>query len=493
MGISNDLQEQLKRIRDTYNNCYTNDENIYEKMPANHNIETELRNYLAYRLMAERACKSGLYDEETRKAAQSGVLNMIQIAATNAPAYTPNIDIMDIDSITAAYDEYYKGRNGCTMWSVKDFYIYCGKDILDSTALLSTYSEPHTYVNKKTLAQLKYITDKLEIKDIQTLYSDTFRDLVVPLGADKYTNMTKGILQEYFKEILLDRDEVINQYSEDFNKQINEGKEKEEIPKIQDWLIDKYFNDKDYTKDLDENRKEFVKDKDDAKKLDENGQKSVEDEGNNRITFSRIRATIKRIVKERQGTARKDKKIYLITRGDDMLTKAKMLYQVKLILDYLPKEEYNLIPKETINYIEENFEYDEKIQISPNIPLENQNIDDETYKYLEKIINEAEKNKKVSNNNESTDYIKESNKNFETSAENIRLQKLVKLLKKENEKIPKAKKLVEEYKNALAEKNKEIEVLEKNNKYLRELINRIPKFIRKFFIKDDIKLLNEGK
>ena len=33
-----------------------------------------------------------------------------------------------------------------------------------------------------------------------------------------------------------------------------------------------------------------------------------------------------------------------------MLTKAKMLYQVKLILDYLPEEEYNLIPKETINY-----------------------------------------------------------------------------------------------------------------------------------------------
>ena len=32
-----------------------------------------------------------------------------------------------------------------------------------------------------------------------------------------------------------------------------------------------------------------------------------------------------------------------------MLTKAKMLYQVKLILDYLPEEEYNLIPKETIN------------------------------------------------------------------------------------------------------------------------------------------------
>ena len=44
-----------------------------------------------------------------------------------------------------------------------------------------------------------------------------------------------------------------------------------------------------------------------------------------------------------------------------MLSKAKLLYQVKLILDYLPKEEYNLIPQETIYYIEDNFEYDENI------------------------------------------------------------------------------------------------------------------------------------
>ena len=178
-----------------------------------------------------------------------------------------------------------------------------------------------------------------------------------------------------------------------------------------------------------------------------------------------------------------------------MLTKAKMLYQVKLILDYLPEEEYNLIPKETINYIEDNFEYDENIKIDPNIPLENQNIDDSSYKYLEKIIAEAEKNQKASKNKELEDYIKdvkESNKNFETNVENIRLKELVELLKKENGKIPKIKSLVEDYKNALEEKNKKIEELKKNNKYLIELFNRIPKFIRKFFIKDDIKLLNEG-
>ena len=178
-----------------------------------------------------------------------------------------------------------------------------------------------------------------------------------------------------------------------------------------------------------------------------------------------------------------------------MLTKAKMLYQVKLILDYLPEEEYNLIPKETINYIEDNFEYDENIKIDSNIPLENQNIDDSSYKYLEKIIAEAEKNQKENPLLliDSEEDVKESNKNFETNVENIRLKELVELLKKENGKIPKIKSLVEDYKNALEEKNKKIEELEKNNKYLIELFNRIPKFVRKFFIKEDIKLLNEGK
>lgn len=33
-----------------------------------------------------------------------------------------------------------------------------------------------------------------------------------------------------------------------------------------------------------------------------------------------------------------------------MLSKAKAIYQVKLILDYLPDEEYKLIPQETIDY-----------------------------------------------------------------------------------------------------------------------------------------------
>lgn len=177
-----------------------------------------------------------------------------------------------------------------------------------------------------------------------------------------------------------------------------------------------------------------------------------------------------------------------------MLTKAKALYQVKLILDYLPKEEYELIPKETINYIEENFEYDEKIKIDPSIPLENQKIDDKAYELLEKIINNAENNKSKSNTNDISQYIesvKESNKNYDAKIENIKLKNIVELLKKENSKIPKAKELLEEYKEALNQKDIEIAKLKEDNEYLYKYIQKIPKILRRVFIKDkDMKLLN---
>lgn len=178
-----------------------------------------------------------------------------------------------------------------------------------------------------------------------------------------------------------------------------------------------------------------------------------------------------------------------------MLTKAKMLYQVKLILDYLPEEEYNLIPKETINYIEDNFEYDENIKIDPNIPLENQNIDDNSYKYLEKIIAQVEKNqiKDDNENNHITNAEKSSETDY-TKEENIRLKSLVEILQKENAKIPKVKDLVQEYKDELENKNEKIKELEANNYYLQSQLNRIPKFIRRIFIKeDDVKLLESGK
>ena len=177
-----------------------------------------------------------------------------------------------------------------------------------------------------------------------------------------------------------------------------------------------------------------------------------------------------------------------------MVSKSKALYQVKLILEYLPEEEYKLIPQETIDYIEENFEYDENFKIDPKIPLEKQKIDDKAYDLLEKIVNQT---KKVVNSNrisikqnsssEIDKYIKkikQSNENYDTRIENIRLNNLVKFLKKENGKIPKVKELLEEYKELLKQKDNEIERLKINNKELHECIQKLPKIIKKIFIKD---------
>ena len=93
--------------------------------------------------------------------------------------------------------------------------------------------------------------------------------------------------------------------------------------------------------------------------------------------------------------------------------------------------------------------------------------------------------KKVQNNTEIDDYVKsvkESNASFEKNIENIQLKKLVKVLQKENEKIPKAKDLVQSYKEILKDKDDEIKTLKNEKNDLTNMINRIPKFIRKIFI-----------
>ena len=180
-----------------------------------------------------------------------------------------------------------------------------------------------------------------------------------------------------------------------------------------------------------------------------------------------------------------------------MLSKAKALYQVKLILDYLPEEEYKLIPKETIEYIENNFEYDENFSINPNIPLEKQKIDDKAYEILDKIVKATEVTKnenKLHDKAKMNAYIqevKESNQNYNDRIENIRLKNLVEMLTKDNRKILKAKDLISDYKDALKQKEDEIEKLKKNNQDLYNCIQGLPKIIKKLFIKDlNIKLLN---
>ena len=177
-----------------------------------------------------------------------------------------------------------------------------------------------------------------------------------------------------------------------------------------------------------------------------------------------------------------------------MLTEAKALYQVKLIIDYLPKEEYDLIPQEIINYVEENFEYDENIKVNPNIPLENQDIADKTYDILKKIVKGTEDNKKKIEEQElqkKVELEEKARETYDAKMENIRLNNIIKALQEENKKIPKAKELLENYKDALEKKDIEIEQLKRNNQQLYMCIQKLPKIIRKLFIKgEDVKYLN---
>lgn len=180
-----------------------------------------------------------------------------------------------------------------------------------------------------------------------------------------------------------------------------------------------------------------------------------------------------------------------------MLSKAKALYQVKLILDYLPEGEYKLIPKETIEYIENNFEYDENFSIDPKIPLEKQKIDEKAYEMLDKIVKATEATKRENKLQDSAKMnayiqeVKKSNQNYNARIENVRLKNLVEMLKKENSKIPKAKDLLTDYKDVLKQKEDEIEKLKKNNQDLYNCIQGLPKIIKKLFIKNfNIKLLN---
>ena len=86
--------------------------------------------------------------------------------------------------------------------------------------------------------------------------------------------------------------------------------------------------------------------------------------------------------------------------------------------------------------------------------------------------------------------IRESNQNYNARIENIRLKNLVEILKKENSKISKAKNLLSKYKDAMKEKDNEIEELRRNNQDLYNCIQGLPKIIKKLFIKNtDIKLL----
>ena len=161
------------------------------------------------------------------------------------------------------------------------------------------------------------------------------------------------------------------------------------------------------------------------------------------------------------------------------MTKEESLYQVKLILENLNQEDYKKIPEETWDYINENMEYNENIVVNPEIPLEEQDIDDKTYEFIEKLIYKIEHNSKNEKNQES--------KTKEDSLYDMSKDELITLLnqyKEENSKIVKVKELVNDYKNTLENNVKEIEILKQTNRELYEKIDRCPKLIKKIFFKD---------
>lgn len=173
-----------------------------------------------------------------------------------------------------------------------------------------------------------------------------------------------------------------------------------------------------------------------------------------------------------------------------MLSKEKAIYQVKLILSYLSKEEYEMLPKDIIDYIEENYEYDEEIKIDSNIPLENQNIDQKSYELLEEIIKKVENSNKINETKEENlDFF---NSDYDVKMTKITWEKLLNQLNDETAKNKKAKEMIESYIKIVKEKDLEIEKLKKANEDLYEYIKRVPRFIRKIFLKKDIvKLLDK--
>ncbi len=168
-----------------------------------------------------------------------------------------------------------------------------------------------------------------------------------------------------------------------------------------------------------------------------------------------------------------------------MLKKEKSLYQVKLILGYLPKEEYALIPQEIIQYVDQNAEYDENIKVNPQIPLEQQDIDIQTYAFLEKMLDKIDSDKKVIGEIPAGSV---ESMQLEIS----KLKQVIEQNKVELQKIPEAKSMIEDYQHLISQKDETIMKLTEDNVKLRSYINNTPGWIRKFFMKD-VNLMLDGK
>lgn len=162
------------------------------------------------------------------------------------------------------------------------------------------------------------------------------------------------------------------------------------------------------------------------------------------------------------------------------MTKEESLYQAKLILEQLDFEEYRKIPDEIWNYIEDNMQYSENISIDPNKPLDEQNIDTNTIKFLEKVYEQIEKNK---------DIFPKSNVDNEIQQQDIakyseeELTKIVKMYEKQKENIQVVKKVMRDYETALKQKSVEIENLAAANNEMIQTINKCPKLVKVLFFR----------
>ena len=179
-----------------------------------------------------------------------------------------------------------------------------------------------------------------------------------------------------------------------------------------------------------------------------------------------------------------------------MLSKPQYLYQTKLIIDCFPKEDYESIPKETLKYIEDNMQVDSNIVINPDISLEEQDIDPQTWQLLQKIADDVSDREFYEEYKKDVDeyinIINEQNDGFKARIDNINLSKDCLKLQKENLKLPKAKELIFGYQEVISNKDEKIKKLEEECNSLKEMLNKIPNFVRILFLKNKkVKLLEE--
>ena len=212
------------------------------------------------------------------------------------------------------------------------------------------------------------------------------------------------------------------------------------------------------------------------------------------------------------------------------MTKPKAYYQAYLVLDCLSKEEYALIPKDLLNEIKSKMEVDESITVDSTIPLEKQKIDEKTYDILDRVIRAIEKaygSDAIDNPDKYATQVvdppvKDSKKPTSSSAkkqeskveeivvddekerisikelkeENLKLKGIISALENENKKIEEAKQLFYDYKEVVSRKDEIIKDLKMQNDELRKAndelhqnIEKVPKIVRKIFIKEN-KLLS---